>query len=124
MSKKNVSASAVRIWANDNMDKVDAAGHLSLTGANGVVRGRLHPKVIEAFNRANKGKKYDPTVKVAPEASLIKHTVIVESKTGRKVPRTVTFTAAEARTLAGVPVKRGRLSQEVKDAAALAKIAG
>ena len=122
MAKRNVSAATVRAWAADNLKSISEEGHLSLTGRNGVVRGRLHPKVIEAFNRANKSQKYDPSVKTPNEATLIKQTIMVESKSGRKTPRTVTMTAQEVRTLTKTTGTVGRIPTALKVAAAEAKV--
>lgn len=122
MAKRNVSAAIVREWAKDNLSSISEEGHLSLTGRNGVVRGRLHPKVIEAFNRANKSQKYDPSVKTPNEKTLIKRTIMVESKSGRKTPRTVTLTADEVRTLTKTEGTVGRIPDALKDAAAFAKV--
>lgn len=121
MAKRNVSASIVRAWAADNLDSISDEGHLCIKGSNGTPRGRLHPKVVEAFNRSHKSQKYAPGTPA--EGSLIRQTVVTVSKSGRKVPRTVTMTAAEVRTLTGTESKRGRIPTALKVAAAEAKVA-
>lgn len=121
MSKKTVTAAAIREWAKDNMSNISDEGHLSLTGSNGVVRGRLHPKVIEAYERNNKGHKYSPDA--VDQSTLIRQTIVTVSKSGRKVPRTVTMTPAEVRSLTGTEGKRGRIAAALKVQAAEAKVA-
>lgn len=106
MARKNVSASEVRMWANENIALIPEAGHLCLTGKNGVIRGRLHPEVIAAFRKANKGKDYitgsdaeKPTVTVKVQA---------QDKAGRNITRKVTLLTSEARTLLGQVDKKGK----------------
>ena len=121
MAKRNVSASIVREWASENMSLVPSEAHLSLTGANGKVRGRIHPALITVFNRSHKNVKYDPSAKTPRESSLIVQQIVVTTDKGRKVPRKVTLTADEVRTLTGHTAP-GRIPNAVKTAAAFAKV--
>lgn len=112
MGKKSVAANVVRAWGRDNLDKIAEAGHKSL---GETARGRLHPEVVTAFNRAHKGQRYE--VGTPSEDSVIVQTLMVESANGRKTPRQVKFTASEAREVTGYE-KRGRLPNSVKEQAA------
>lgn len=115
MAKRLVAASIVREWAKSNLDSIDPKGHVSLSET---ARGRLHPEVVTAFNRAHKNMKYgqgtpNPT-------TLITETVMVESKNGRKVPKRVTLTPEEVKSLTGHK-SRGRIPNSVKAQAAALK---
>lgn len=116
MAKRNVAADVVREWARENMDKISEAGHKCLGDK---ARGRLHPEVVTGFNRAHKNMRYAPGT--PKESSLIKESVLVENKAGRKTPRTVTLTTAEVRDLTGHSGK-GRIPKAVRAQAAQAKI--
>lgn len=111
-SKKNVPAAAVRAWATENLATIPEAGHLSVLGKNGDgtnVRGRLHPTVIEAFRKANKGKVYEAKVAEAREVTF---PVVMLNKAGRKYTKSVTITTGAARVLLGQPTsQRGRMSK-------------
>lgn len=112
-SRKNVSASTVRAWGRDNLD----VSAFPCLGA--AARGRLHPEVVKAFNKANRGKTYTPKVAEAPTV-----TVPVPSKDskGRNITRKVTMTTKAAREALGQvgedgKSQRGRLSQSALIAA-------
>lgn len=59
MAARLVSAAEVRSFFVANPDKVPAEGVKSLNG-----RGRLHPSLVEAYNKAKRGKvKYGEGVR-------------------------------------------------------------
>lgn len=104
MSKKNVSAAAVRSWARENINLIpeDARKCLGETA-----RGRLHPEVTKAFAKANKGKAYEAKVAEAPTLTV---PVVTLDSRGRKTTVKRTLTTAEARTALGQPTNRkGRI---------------
>lgn len=104
MSKKNVSAAAVRSWARENIDLIPEGSRACL-GAT--ARGRLHPDVTKAFAKANKGKGYEPKVAEAPTMVV---PVTTLDKNGRKTTVKRTLTTAQAREALGQPTsKRGRI---------------
>lgn len=94
-TRKNVPAATVRAWAKDN--------YPGGVGARGVI----HPAVIDAFRKANKGLTYEP--KVAEGRTV---TVEVKTKDSRGRNRTAkrTLPLAEARKVLGAEGKRGRIS--------------
>ena len=98
---KQVVASTVRAWAVEQ----------GLTVGS---RGRLDPKVREAFEKAHKGQKYTEGNK---SPKTVKVTATSVSAKGRKTPVTKVVDIAEARAAAqaaGVSVgARGRVRQNV-----------
>jgi len=56
MSARLVSAATVRAFFAENPDKVPAEAAKSLAPG---ARGRLHPKAVEVFNKAKRGKVRD-----------------------------------------------------------------
>lgn len=104
MSKKNVSAAAVREWARANVNLIPEGARAGL-GEN--ARGRLHPEIRAAFSKHNKGKTYEP--KVAESPTLVVPVTTLD-KAGRKTTVKRTLTTAEARVALGQPTsKRGRI---------------
>lgn len=105
-SKTLVSAAVVRAWGRANVDLIPEGAR---KGLGETARGRVHPDIRSAFEKANKGKAYvtasdaeKPTVTV-PVTAL--------DKAGRKMTRKVTLTTAEARVALGHEKgKRGRFS--------------
>lgn len=109
---KNVSAATVRAWGRANLDLVPESGRNCL---GETARGRLHPDLIAAFRKANKGKGYEPK---AAESREVKFKGVTLDSAGRKVTREVTITTAEARTLLGQPTNtKGRLNMPMVIAA-------
>lgn len=115
MAKRNVAADVVREWARENISKFDEKATKCL---NPNARGLLHPEVVTGFNRAHKGLKYEAGT--PKDSSLIRQPIMTLSPTGRKVPRTVTLTAAEVKELTG-HTGRGRIPNSVKEQAAFLK---
>lgn len=102
-------------------DVLDAKGNpvnpASLVGANGdgKVRGRLNPAFARAYEAANPGTEVREKVVTSKEVEIPMNS----AKTGRPIkPRVLPI--AEVRALAGVEGKKGRLSTEDKQRAALA----
>lgn len=75
-------------------------------------RGRFSKELVDAFHKANKGKRYMPNHVPTRKISGTR-----ETANGRKVPVTVTATLAEVRAFAkdaGLPIgARGRVSRPV-----------
>lgn len=122
MSRKNVSAAEVRAWAVENLSSIPEEGHKSVLGAAGdgsKVRGRLHPEVIKAFHKANKGKVYE----TASDAEKPTVTVRItgKDKNGRNRPVTETLLTSEARALLGETGKKGRFNMTALTAAVQAR---
>lgn len=113
-TKTNVSTATVRAWAAENLDTIDHAGHLSVLGKNGDgtnVRGRLHPSVREAFNKAHSKSRKVYAEKVA-ESRTVSFDVAMKNSAGRWYKKTVTIETSEARILLGQPSdRRGRMSK-------------
>lgn len=104
MSKKNVSAAAVRSWARENIDLIPEAARKCL---GETARGRLHPEVVTAFSKANKGKAYEATVAEAPTLTV---PVVTLDSRGRKTTVKRTLTTAQAREALGQETsRRGRI---------------
>lgn len=82
----------------------------------GLIRGRLHPAAIAAFNEQVKGEVYGGE-KSGIGTSRTVEVPMFSPKTGRPV-KARTVTLAEARALSGTEGQKGRLSKE-----ALAKVA-
>lgn len=101
MARKNVSAATVRTWAKENGIAVGQ-------------RGILNPAAVKAFQKANKGLKYEP--KVAEHRTVTVEVPGKDSK-GRNIKRKRTLTLPEARALIGVEGKRGRISKDALVAA-------
>lgn len=95
---KNASASQVRTWATEQ-------------GITIGKRGRIKEAVYGPFNKANKGK-----MQYVPESDAEKRHITVPGvvgldKAGRKVTKSVTIPASDARVLVGVPTnQKGRIS--------------
>jgi hypothetical protein len=92
----------------------------SLFGADGSgtkVRGRIHPAFVAAFLDANPGTVFGEGEN-AP-ASRTVDLPLVSAKTGRPI-KPVTVPVSEAKALAGVKGKRGRLSSDELSRAAAA----
>lgn len=113
MSKKNVSAATVRAWGRENLSSIAPAGHACL---GETARGRLHPEVVKAFAKANKGRKgYEP--KVAEGATIVVAVKGTDAK-GRNITRKREVSTVEARALLGHPKgKVGRISKAALAAA-------
>lgn len=111
MATKIVTASVVRNWANTtDLTKIEGLPENYAVGT----RGRLHPAVRAAFDKAHKGVRYEVGHK---EAKTVKVTAIKTSDKGRKVPVTKKVDIAAARKAAedaGLPVgKRGMPSKAI-----------
>lgn len=87
----------------------------------GVIRGRLNPLAVEAFNEQVKGEVYAGEKAKDAVGGNVKTVEVpmFSAKTGRPV-KSVTRTLSEVRTLAGVEGKKGRLSKADLLAAAVA----
>lgn len=95
MARKNVSASVVREFARE-------------AGMPVGTRGRIHPDVIAAFRKANKGLDYVAASEAEKPTVTVK--VKVLDSAGRASTRPVTVTTEHARDLLGHPKgRRGRL---------------
>lgn len=121
-ARKNVSASEVRAWAVGNLSLVPEVGHLSVLGKNGdgtQVRGRLHPEVIAAFRKANKGKTYE-TASEAEKRTITVDKVPYVNAAGKNASKSITITTEAARDLLGQPRDtKGRMSKNaLRDALA------
>jgi hypothetical protein len=101
----------------------DGVSTASLFGANGTatapvkVRGRIHPAHRDVYLAANPGHTFGEG-----DAAPAKRTVLlplVSAKTGRAI-KPVEVSVTEAKTLAGVAGKRGRLSSDELERAAAA----
>lgn len=103
-ARKPVPAANVRTWAKSNLDLVPAEGVASVNG-----RGRLHPTVIAAFRKANKGLTYEP--KVAQHRTMTVQ-YRVENAVGSLITKRHTLATATARDLLSQPSsRRGRIAQ-------------
>ncbi len=128
MTKSNtrvVSTAEIRAaFTGDNpLTPADGVSTASLFGANGTaanpvkVRGRIHPAHRDVFLAANPGTVFGEGDN-AP-ASRTVDLPLVSAKTGRPI-KPVNVPVAEAKRLAGVEGKRGRLSSAELVAAAAA----
>lgn len=126
-TKTNVSTATVREWAKENLSSIPEAGHFSvmgrskedrtLLGDGSRVRGRLHPSVVEAFNKAHSKSRKVYAEKVA-ETPTVTFQVAALDKRGRTYKKSVTITTGEARVLLGHEKgKKGRLSKDALAAA-------
>lgn len=106
MSRKNVPSSEVRQWGRDNLNLVPEAGRKCL---GETARGRLHPDLIAAFRKANKGKTY--TTGSEAEQPTVTVPVVGVDRLGRKTTRKVTLTTAEARKVLGQEGRKGRFNK-------------
>lgn len=119
-----VAASVVRAaFANGDFDAPDQAlpsllgGSYTVKGGfvpseTGLVRGRLHPLAIEAFNEQVKGQQYaGEKAKGVVVGGPVKTVEVpmFSAKTGRPV-KSRTLPIGEVRALAGKPDGRGRIS--------------
>lgn len=112
-----VGGNEVRQWA---AGQAEFSGAKFLTPKEGekFARGRLPKAVIEAYEKANKGKVYQSGVK--PEATVTL-TLRSQDKNGRNRSRKVEVSLDRARELAGEAAgKRGVLSQTAIEAASVA----
>lgn len=123
MGKSNtivVSTATIRAWVRENMDlskpltdesgkAVSTASILGADGSGDKVRGRVAPFFRDAFLAANPGHVFGEGDN-AP-ASRTVDLPLVSAKTGRPI-KPVTVPVAEAKSLAGVAGKRGRLSSD------------
>lgn len=100
-SKRNVPASEVRTWARENIALIPEVGHACL---NPTARGRLHPAVRAAYDKANKGKTYTPKAAESPTFTV---PVVVLDKAGRKTTIKRTITNIEARDALGQVTREG-----------------
>jgi hypothetical protein len=100
-STKIVTASVVREWAKGtDLTQIEGLPENYQIGT----RGRLHPAVRAAFDKAHKGVRYEVGHK---EAKTVKVTAIKTTDKGRKVPVTKNVNISEARKAAkaaGLPV--------------------
>lgn len=105
---KNATTGQVRTWLAEN-------------GGAGA-RGRIKSTDAERFNKAHKGKVLFVPQSEADARHIDIPGVVSVDKAGRKVTKTVTLPAREARLLVGVPTnQRGRISYRTVAAALSAK---
>lgn len=119
---KPVSAARVREAYRAGLFKAPDAALPSLVGAKtkGVVRGRLNPLAVEAFNKAMKAKgEVYGGEKSGITASKTVEVPMFSAKTGRPV-KPITKTLDEVRAAAGITGKKGRISKADLHRAALA----
>lgn len=105
-------------------DVTDAKGNpvstASLFGADGSgtkVRGRIHPAFVAAYLSANPGHAFGEGANAPASRTVM--LPLTSAKTGRAI-KPVEVSVTEAKRLAGVEGKRGRLSSEELVAAAAA----
>lgn len=119
----NTATIRAAFMGDNALTPAEGVSTASLFGANGTasapvkVRGRIHPAHRDVFLAANPG-----TVFGEGENAPAKRTVdlpLVSEKTGRPI-KPVTVPVTEAKRLAGVEGKRGRLSSDELVAAAAA----
>lgn len=121
-AKRVVSTAEIREAFRNGLAPAKDVSTASLFGANGTakapvkVRGRIHPAHVEVFLSANPGTKFGEG-----ESAPAKRTVSVPrtSANGRAL-KPVILPVAEAKALAGVAGKRGRLSSAELEAAGVA----
>lgn len=130
MGKSNtivVSTATIRTWVRENMDlsavtdadgkSVSTASILGADGSGDKVRGRVAPFFRDAFLAANPGTVFGEGDNKPADRTV--DLPLVSAKTGRPI-KPVTVPVAEAKALAGVAGKRGRLSSAELVAAAAA----
>lgn len=115
-TRKNVPASEVRAWGRENVNLVPENAR---AGLSETARGRIHPDLNAAFQKHNKGKRYETGVAETPTTTYKHRTT---DKRGRTRWATVNLTAKDARALIGAK-PQGRVS-EAKVVAALEAQAG
>lgn len=80
---------------------------------SGLVRGRLNPAAVEAFNSQVKGKVYaGEKAKVDGEGATITLPLRKPNAKGAMLKRPESFTNAQVRALAGISGRKGRISKE------------
>lgn len=104
MSKTLVSAATVRAWARENINLIDVTAREGLKPG---ARGRLHPAIRKAYDKAHKGKTYVPK---AAEGHTFTVPVVTLDRLGRKTTVKRTVDAGPARDLIGASGKRGRIA--------------
>lgn len=80
-------------------------------GGSGVVRGRLHPKVVADFLASDAGKGKSYAEKSVAEAKSVTLPLTKPNAKGARLKRPESFPIAQVRALAGAPAK-GRLSSK------------
>lgn len=119
MARKNASAAEVRTWARQNIDLIPEEARAGL-GEN--ARGRIHPAIKKAFEKANPRKVYGE--KTDAEKPKVTFKAVVLDSAGRKTTREVALTTAEARALLGHESgRKGRFNKSDLTAAYEAKVA-
>jgi hypothetical protein len=117
-SVKVAAPSSAREWAKANVENIAGLPEGYTVGN----RGRLHPAVIKAYNKAHPRAKYVTAAFV--ETVTVKGTRTLDS--GRKVPFSQAVNVSEARAAlvkAGQPVgKRGRIAQSLLVSFALGEV--
>jgi hypothetical protein len=83
---------------------------------SGLVRGRLHPKAVEAFNAQVKGEQYAGE-KAKVEDKTITLALTKPNARGARLKKPENFAPSEVRRLAGIGNK-GRIPQSALDKAA------
>jgi hypothetical protein len=122
MSKSNTvvaSTATIRAWVKENMDltnvtdgdgkEVSTASILGAAGDGSKVRGRIAPFFRDAYLAANPGHVFGEGESAPPARTVA--LPLVSQKTGRPI-KPVTVSVTEAKALAGVEGKRGRLSSD------------
>lgn len=106
-----VPASRVREAFRAGLFTAPDAALPCLIGKNGdgVVRGRLNPLAVEAFNEQVKGEQYAGE-KSPVESKQVTLATTKMNAAGARLKRPVTLSLAQVRDLAGVKGKKGRLS--------------
>lgn len=92
---------------------VSTASLLGSDGSGTKVRGRVNPAFVAAYLAANPGTKFGEGSS-APAARTVQ--VPRKGASGRSLSP-VTLPVSEAKTLAGIPGKRGRMSAAEREAA-------
>lgn len=121
-TKSPVAVSAARVreaFRNGEFTAPDAALP-SLVGAktSGVVRGRLSPLAVAAFNEQVKGEVYAGEKRGGADLAKTVEVPMFSAKTGRPV-KPITRTLDEVRAAAGTTGKKGRISKDDLHRAAL-----
>lgn len=96
---------------------VSTASLLGKSGDGSMVRGRIHPLFVAAYLAANPGTTFGEGDNKPADRTV--SLPLVSEKTGRPI-KPVTVPVSEAKSLAGVAGKRGRLSSDELVAAAKA----
>lgn len=107
MARTEVSASTVRAWGRENVEQVPEGAR---AGLSETARGRIHPDLKAAYEKAN--KRFTYVTGSEAEKPTITVPVVMLDKAGRKTTRPVTVTTEYARTLLGhAPKTRGRFNK-------------